>query len=225
MEKKYPAELSGGQQQRVALARSLVLDPLLVLLDEPFSNLDVHLRDKMRHDITKIIRQSKATAIFVTHDQIEALTISDKIVVMNQGQVEQIGSPREIYQLPETKFVASFVGQSNILTGIIGKDSKSIITEIGKIPCQHTHDRKPGDRVSLSIRPDSLEYDPDGPIEGIVAEYSYRGINIDVTISVNTKSGKKKLLVHVHPEFEVKKGNKLRFKVLLDFVAVIPDVS
>ncbi|MEJ6952468.1 ABC transporter ATP-binding protein [Natronospora cellulosivora (SeqCode)] len=231
MEKKYPAELSGGQQQRVALARSLVLDPLLVLLDEPFSNLDVNLRDKMRHDVTRIIRQSKATAIFVTHDQVEALTISDKIIVMNKGEVEQIGSPRDIYQLPETDFVASFVGQSNILEGIIGEDSQSVITDIGKIPCHHTHAKKPGEKVSISIRPDSFEYDTDGPLEGIVEEYSYKGVNIDVTISVNKKyvssdrekesNQKKRLLVHVHPELEVKKGEKLNFKVLSDFVAVI----
>lgn len=186
MEKQYPAELSGGQQQRVALARSLVLDPLLVLLDEPFSNLDVNLRDKMRKEVTAIIKKSKATAIFVTHDQVEALTISDKIIVMNGGEIEQQGTPREIYQYPESNFVASFVGQSNILEGVIAESNNRIITEIGIVPCNHTHGKKAGDKVAVSIRPDSFELDQNGNITGVVENSSYKGTNIDVLISADT---------------------------------------
>jgi len=109
------SELSGGQQQRVALARSLVLGPKVLLMDEPLSNLDAKLRVKMREEIKKIQRELKITMIFVTHDQEEAISISDKIVVMNQGKVIQIGSPKEIYEKPENVFVANFIGRANIL--------------------------------------------------------------------------------------------------------------
>ena len=109
------SELSGGQQQRVALARSLVLGPKVLLMDEPLSNLDAKLRVKMREEIKKIQRELQITMIFVTHDQEEAISISDKIVVMNQGKVIQIGSPKEIYEKPENVFVANFIGRANIL--------------------------------------------------------------------------------------------------------------
>lgn len=115
------SELSGGQQQRVALARSLVLGPKVLLMDEPLSNLDAKLRVKMREEIKKIQRELKITMIFVTHDQEEAISISDKIVVMNQGKVIQIGSPKEIYEKPENVFVANFIGRANILN-IEGKN-------------------------------------------------------------------------------------------------------
>lgn len=119
---RYPHNLSGGQQQRVALARALAPRPALVLLDEPFSNLDASLRVQMREEVRRILKESGAAAIFVTHDQKDALAISDRVVVMNQGLVEQVGSPREIYQFPHTAFVARFVGQTNLLI-----DRKSVV--------------------------------------------------------------------------------------------------
>ena len=113
-----PSQLSGGQQQRVALARALVIRPSILLLDEPLSNLDAKLRDEMRTEIRDIQKRLGITAIFVTHDQVEALTICDKVVVMNQGRLEQMGTPHEIYEHPKTAFVAGFVGRINRLSGI-----------------------------------------------------------------------------------------------------------
>ena len=112
--KRMPAELSGGQQQRVALARALVMDPKVLLLDEPLSNLDARLRLEMRSELQRVQKQTGLTMIFVTHDQVEALSLADRIVVMNKGCVEQIGSPEEIYNCPATRFVADFVGFENI---------------------------------------------------------------------------------------------------------------
>ncbi|MDR2973748.1 MAG: ABC transporter ATP-binding protein [Propionibacteriaceae bacterium] len=115
--RRYPHELSGGQQQRVALARALVMEPKMLLFDEPLSNLDAKLRERMRDEIKAIQRRLGVTSVFVTHDQTEAMTMSDVIVVMNQGRVEQIGSPRQVYGRPETRFVAAFLGKANFLTG------------------------------------------------------------------------------------------------------------
>jgi iron(III) transport system ATP-binding protein len=115
MEKRYPHQLSGGQQQRVALARALAPQPALILLDEPLSNLDVQVRLKLRQDVRDILKASGTSAIFVTHDQEEALSISDRVAVIRQGKLEQIGTPETIYQQPETRFVAEFVTQANFL--------------------------------------------------------------------------------------------------------------
>jgi iron(III) transport system ATP-binding protein len=114
---RYPGELSGGQQQRVALARALVVEPETLLLDEPLSNLDANLREEMRFEIRRLHNEYKYTTVYVTHDQIEAMTTADRIVVMNQGRIEQIGTPEEIYQAPNSEFVARFIGGTNILKG------------------------------------------------------------------------------------------------------------
>lgn len=124
-EERLPANLSGGQRQRVALARSLVIEPDLLLLDEPLSNLDAKLRDEMRAELSRLQHQLGITMIYVTHDQVEALSLSSKIIVMNEGDIEQMGTPQEIYEQPATKFVAKFVGFDNILKAkFIEKDEK-----------------------------------------------------------------------------------------------------
>src|SRR5205085_9446745 len=112
---RYPAELSGGQQQRVALARALAPAPQILLLDEPLSNLDANLRGEMRLEIRRLHEEFRDTSIYVTHDQLEAMTMADRIVVMNLGRIEQIGTPEEMYDRPRSKFVARFIGASNVL--------------------------------------------------------------------------------------------------------------
>ncbi|MCA0433672.1 MAG: ABC transporter ATP-binding protein [Proteobacteria bacterium] len=119
VEKKLPSEMSGGQQQRIALARAIVIEPDVLLLDEPLSALDANLREEMRTELKIIQREVGITTIFVTHDQEEALAMSDRIVVMNKGEIEQLGTPEDVYRRPETRFVASFLGQSNLLPGRI----------------------------------------------------------------------------------------------------------
>lgn len=217
-----PNQLSGGQQQRVALARALARDPVVILLDEPFSNLDTDLRSQMRQEVVEILRQAKATAIFVTHDQKEALAISDTIVVMKDGTIQQKGSPREIYQFPETAFVASFVGQSNLLRGTMG-DNGLVHTQLGPVPCHHTHGAALGESVTLSIRPDSFEMDPAGTLHGRVLSQVYTGEAIDAVVAMQRDNMAFEIIVHIHPEEQIRVGDMARFKVLPHFVAVIRD--
>ena len=119
LEKRYPNEISGGQQQRVALARALVMEPGVMLFDEPLSNLDAKLRVSMRTEIRKIQRRLGVTSMYVTHDQSEAMALSDRIIIMNGGRMEQIGSPEEIYQKPASEFVADFIGRANFMKGVV----------------------------------------------------------------------------------------------------------
>lgn len=128
LEKRYPRQLSGGQQQRVALARAIVMNPAVLLLDEPLSNLDLKMRQSMRIEIKDLQRRLGITTLFVTHDQEEALTMSDRIVVMNAGQIEQIGTPEEIYERPQTSFVADFIGVSNLIEGHADHDGTDVAT-------------------------------------------------------------------------------------------------
>ncbi|MBZ9863144.1 ABC transporter ATP-binding protein [Mesorhizobium sp. CA12] len=131
-EKKLPSQLSGGQQQRIALARAIVFEPQVLLLDEPLSALDANMREEMRVEIKKIQKETGITAIFVTHDQEEALSMSDRIVVMNAGSAEQIGTPEEVYERPATAFVADFLGKANMLSGTVSRsDGPTIVTLAG----------------------------------------------------------------------------------------------
>lgn len=127
LERRYPTQISGGQQQRVALARSLVLRPPLLLLDEPLSSLDLKLRQAMREELRRLTRQIGQTTVFVTHDQTEALSLSDRIAVLSDGRIEQIGTPHDIYRKPQTRFVASFIGQANLIEAVIAGSSGDII--------------------------------------------------------------------------------------------------
>lgn len=227
-ENRYPHELSGGQQQRVALARALTRKPVVVLLDEPFSNLDADLRAHMRLELKKILKKTGTTAVFVSHDQKDALAISDRIVVLKDGIIQQIGTPREIYQYPENNFVATFVGQSNLLKGVMASaegEKGIIITDLGPIPCSHTHGHSPGEEVYLSIRPDGLEMAKNGEIKGRVKELTYTGEAYDAVVEVQSSDSCGDLLVHFHPEEEVEIGKAVSFKVLPDFVAVVRNIS
>ena len=154
-EQRYPHELSGGQQQRVALARALVVQPHTLLLDEPLSNLDASLREQMRFEIRRIHKETGITTIYVTHDQAEAMVIADQIAVMNGGRIEQVGTPEEIYERPQSRFVASFIGQANCLPArVVGPG----LVRCGALEV-HTADRiqvHPGDEVVLCIRPHAL---------------------------------------------------------------------
>ena len=158
--KRYPKELSGGQQQRVALARALVLHPTLLLLDEPLSNLDAQLRKEMRTEIRQIQKKLNVATIFVTHDQEEALTMSDRIAVINRGVLEQLGSPVELYDQPATQFVASFIGSTNILSGeVTACEGDKLIVKLGDtaVALENTREGRKGQMVTFSIRPERLQ--------------------------------------------------------------------
>ena len=153
-----PDELSGGQQQRVALARSLAPEPDILLLDEPFSNLDVRLRVEMREEVRSILKEAGVTAVSVTHDQEEALSISDRVAVMNDGRVEQVGKPEEVFEHPESRFVASFLGQAGFLSARY--DRNAIETPIGTFAPQRLNglsEEYAGTHLDVLVRPDDLQ--------------------------------------------------------------------
>tara|TARA_B100000676_G_scaffold305121_1_gene358622 strand:- start:687 stop:1763 length:1077 start_codon:yes stop_codon:yes gene_type:complete len=156
MEDRYPSQLSGGQQQRVAFARALVYEPDVLLLDEPLSNLDAALREEMRLELKELQTETGITTIFVTHDQVEAMVMSDIIVVMNEGRIEQMGGPREIYQDPSNRFVAGFVGISNFLDATVSDNSGALTAvKVGEetLLCKGGG-LAPGTELLLSIRPE-----------------------------------------------------------------------
>jgi len=162
VEKRYPRQFSGGQQQRIALARALVIHPKVLLLDEPLSNLDAKLRREMRIELKDIQKTVGITTIFVTHDQEEALSLSDRLAVMNKGRIEQVGSPIEIYESPRNEFVSSFIGETNILSATITqiKEEELLlnINEPRPITIPRPPDFRPriGDAIKISIRPEKL---------------------------------------------------------------------
>ena len=165
-EDRVPQQLSGGQQQRIALARALVIEPDLLLLDEPLSALDLKLREEMRDEIHRIVRELSITTVFVTHDQGEALVLSDMVAVMNAGLIEQIDAPQQIYRAPATRFVADFIGGANVLPGQRSTSDRSLfVTDIG-IALQIAHD---GAAAAIAIRPEDVRLFPSGagPANGV----------------------------------------------------------
>jgi iron(III) transport system ATP-binding protein len=169
--RRYPHELSGGQQQRVAVARALAPAPALVLLDEPFSNLDADLRAEMRDEVDKILRATGTTAVLVTHDQEEAFTVADQVGVLDRGRLEQVGSAESIYHHPATPFVAGFVGAADFLPGIV--TTEGIVTEIGVFG--NTDQREPGEKVRVMLRPDDVTFAPRADGEAVILRRDFRG--------------------------------------------------
>jgi iron(III) transport system ATP-binding protein len=168
---RYPHELSGGQQQRVAVARALAPAPALILLDEPFSNLDADLRAQMRDEVERLLRNTGTTGIFVTHDQEEALTLADRVGVLNQGRLEQLDTPARIYHHPATPFVAEFVGAADFLPGRVTPEG--IATELGVFA--NTEARQVGEQVKVMLRPDDVTFAPEPDGEGMIIRRYFRG--------------------------------------------------
>jgi len=188
-ERRKPSQLSGGQQQRVALARALVNRPNVLLLDEPLGALDLKLRRQLQIELKRIQTEVGITFVYVTHDQEEALTMSDRIAVMHAGRVEQLGTPEELYERPATRFVADFIGTTNLLRGVIEADGT--IRLEGGDRAMAAHDGLPtATAVELSVRPESISLVPSaalGAIPGVVEQAAYLGTNI--TYQVRTAGG------------------------------------
>ncbi len=199
LEDRYPAQLSGGQQQRVALARALVGNPKVLLLDEPLSNLDAKLREELRFEIKSLVRRMGITSVYVTHDQAEAMVISDRIAVMESGNVVQLGTAQEIYARPANRFVADFIGTMNFMAGEVievqkDSDAVHVRTEFSeKLLCK-TSDRaalSPGTEVYASIRPEDVEVFTESPqtgqnvLKGTIAHKAYLGNFLFFFVSVN----------------------------------------
>jgi iron(III) transport system ATP-binding protein len=171
LEGRYPHELSGGQRQRVALARALAPRPILVLLDEPFSNLDADRRAVMREEVRVILKGMHASAVFVTHDQEEALYMGDRLAVLNKGRLEQVGTPEEIFHQPATRFVAEFMGATDFLPGTVA--AGGIQTEIGLIP--QAVSLPPGTQVELALRSDDIAFEPQAGAPALVLARHFKG--------------------------------------------------
>jgi len=183
-EDRYPTQLSGGQQQRVAIARALVVEPKVLLLDEPLSNLDAKLRLEMRSEIRRIQRELGITVIYVTHDQEEAMAISDRIAVMNVGTVEQVGTPREIYESPRTEFVASFMGKTNVIPAkVVERNGDRVSVEFESFRLDGLHYTGESDNVVVVIRPERVRLKPVEnavSLTGTVDLVEYYGFFIEV---------------------------------------------
>jgi iron(III) transport system ATP-binding protein len=185
-------KLSGGQQQRLALARALVMEPRLLLLDEPLSNLDAKLRERMRFELKRLQRELGITTVYVTHDQSEALALSHSIAVMNAGRIEQIGSPREIYERPRNQFVADFVGSTNFLEArVLARDGDfyRVSSQIGGMKVRATEPLAQDEIVTISVRPEDIELtevrrDGENAWEGTVYQKVFLGESVDFVVAI-----------------------------------------
>jgi iron(III) transport system ATP-binding protein len=172
--KRYPHELSGGQQQRVALARALAPEPQLLLLDEPFSNLDGELRRRLSHEVRDILKARGTSAILVTHDQEEAFAVSDHVGVFKEGRLEQWDTPYNLYHEPATPFVASFIGQGYFIRGQL-VDAESVQTELGVLRGNRAYAGVSGAPMDVLLRPDDIIYSPDSTLRARVASKTFQG--------------------------------------------------
>ncbi|KAF2962222.1 ABC transporter ATP-binding protein [Fervidobacterium sp. 2310opik-2] len=218
-----PSSLSGGQQQRVALARALVVEPSVLLFDEPLSNLDVLLREQMRVEIKRIQREVGITAIYVTHDRTEALTLSDKIVLMNKGKIEQIGTPEDIYERPASKFAAEFMGKINffpIEVLEIGKEETTIRLK-GKTYKISALPTAKSEKYILGCRPEGLKISKEGPISGKIKTVVYLGNFIEYYI--DTEFGE--VMIKIVPPFESElvEGSEVKIDIVPDIAKIIPE--
>jgi len=200
---RYPNELSGGQQQRVALARSLVVEPDILLLDEPLSNLDAKLRERMRSELKELQRRTGITFVYVTHDQAEALALSDQIAVMNAGRVQQFGSPNEVYAFPANRMVADFMGLVNLVPGKVRTLRNGGGTvEVGELALDVAalDGLAPGDAVDVAIRPENISLRPPaGAAPGNTAKISSHVFLGNISEYYATVPSGQTLRVQTHP--------------------------
>jgi len=227
LENRYPLQLSGGQQQRVALARALVIEPKVLLLDEPLSNLDAKLRLRMREEIRKIQRDLNITTIYVTHDQEEAMSISDRVAIMRRGRIVQVGRPSEIYMNPRNLFVATFIGRSTALRGSIeyiqGRRVKMRVNEkltiTGKLA--EDYELSVGDKAIAIMHPEDFTLKVEGEsniIEGVVELTMFLGPFTQLRINV----GDQNMIAYIDPEYEVKTGTRIRLAIKEEDVIIFP---
>jgi len=225
LEYRYPLQLSGGQQQRVALIRALVVEPSVLLLDEPLSNLDAKLRLEMREEIRGLQKRLNITTVYVTHDQVEALSMSDRIAVMNKGRIQQVGTPDELYFKPKNLFVASFLGRSNILEGRVTGSTPPYTTvevpELGTVLRVYTGDKQFAGKVHVVIRPENLEYSelPAGEnvLSGIVESVMFLGDKVETRVKI----GETSLIAYLPNKVNPREGEPINLHIDPDRIALL----
>jgi iron(III) transport system ATP-binding protein len=213
LEHRPATRLSGGQQQRLALARALVREPKLLLLDEPMSNLDARLREQMRLELRGLQRQLGITTIYVTHDQVEALAMSNVVAVMHEGRIIQLGTPREIYERPVNRFVSDFIGSTNLvpgrIAGAVGNELYRVETAGGPLTCAVPRGAASGHEVIVSVRPEDVsiceQQAPAGAWEATVEQVIFLGECVDCRLTV----GDFPLRVRAHPSVRVRRGDRV----------------
>ncbi|MCT8136560.1 ABC transporter ATP-binding protein [Anaerobacillus sp. CMMVII] len=232
---RYPSQISGGQQQRVALARALAPRPHVVLMDEPFSNLDAGLREKMRYDVTNILRKANTTAIIVTHDQKDAFAVSDRVVVMKDGIIQQVASPREMYRCPKNSFVAQFVGKTNLLTGKLEKDKNLVQTTIGTVclplqknqvcetSCLSSEIEGMCETVKLSIRPEGCQIvsEGKGSYFGTVERVTYSGEYQELYVNLQSDKSSEPMVIYAPVDQDIELGSVVSFNIKSDLVCLV----
>ena len=225
-ENRYRNQLSGGQQQRVALARAVAYEPDVLLLDEPFSNLDAKLRKTMRLEVRKLQRRLQLTTVFVTHDQQEALSLSDVVAVINEGRVEQVGTPAEVYQQPSSEFVADFIGSTNLLPGVVracnAATSECDVTVDGSdtlLRVPHDRPLPSGTRVKILCKPEQLRLMPDGQLSGEVSAVAYLGSVIQYQVEIGAASLEIVEPAETGPIYDI--GNSVRVALRADRLRLI----
>ena len=225
MEDRFPTQLSGGQQQRVALARVLVINPAVLLLDEPLSNLDAKLRVQMREEIKALQKRLGITTVYVTHDQEEAMSVSDRIAIQNYGKVMQIGAPLDIYNVPQNVFIATFMGRGTLLEGNVTRVNEYVQMRIGNIELtgmDSTGKIGMEDNASCIIRPESYEiFEPDEPsnmLEGEVEWASFIGPYTEVRLDIDGH----KVLVDVPPDVTCDIGRRLKVYIAYKNTIMLP---
>lgn len=222
LEERKPNQLSGGQQQRVALARALVVRPKVLLFDEPLSNLDAKLRVQMRTELRRLQRRLGITAIYVTHDQSEAMSLSDRIVVMRNGKIDQAGAPREVYMRSATTFVADFIGRANFIEGTVEQvqNGRATVQTLGyglQLPCDGTF--KAGDPVYIVVRPEALHLSHEGPIACEVKQAAYLGAVVEYDIETDQNS---MLAIEYAPQHVFEEGSKVRLQFNESLLHLLP---
>ena len=228
MERRFPSQLSGGQQQRVALARAIVIEPRVLLFDEPLSNLDAKLREHMRDELRSLQKRLGITSLYVTHDQAEAMAISDRVVIMRDGDLIQVGTPREIYEYPNCKFVANFIGKANFISGIYeGGNPSGAHVRIGDMSFYAPHPGSVklnhGDACCLAFRPESVKLSREGDgLAGTIDRVTYFGSKVEYEVKIASAS----LIIEIYnPQLtgHYAEGDKVKILLDPDCVRVLQD--
>ena len=225
-EKRAPNQLSGGQQQRVALARALVMRPKVLLMDEPLSNLDAKLREQMRTEIRRIQQRLGITSVYVTHDQVEAMTLSDRIVIMNEGLIDQVGTPLEVYRYPRSRFVADFIGRANFIDAVVTSTRAGEMTveafgqQVSLGGVKESYPR--GGKVTMIARPEMIQVRTDGQFGGVVRRASFLGNIVDYDVEVNGQlvtavENDPRRMTSIYPE-----GSQVKLDFIADCIHILP---